>query len=560
MKTSMSLKARVLLLSGFMTLVSVSVGAVSYWASNKTITAFQEVDEKDVPSLRALNHMLLNIRMARIELFQIISPDTDEVVDKESLKMIEEAWESYDQDEKHYLSLQTGSEDKALFAEFKKHTTKMRGLFDKVLELNRKYPDQRSPERKEMDRIVLHEIGGQLSKDLAEATRALISIQAKAIDDDTLLAENAAKWGNRLNLIFTILGSLLGMVFSVVFATQLSKKISSIISTISDSTGSVSAASTQIEGASQGLSQATTEQAASLQETTAALEEISSMIAKSANNATEADLCASSSHQKALEGQKTVDLMMNSMQEISKSNDSIMAQINESNRQMTDIVKVIQEIGSKTKVINDIVFQTKLLSFNASVEAARAGEHGKGFAVVAEEVGNLAQMSGTAAQEISSLLEGSVSKVEQIVKDTQHKVESLISDGKSKVDSGVEVANECSSVLGNIVEQVSKVTGLVNEIAQASKEQSLGVAEINKAMAQLDMVTQQNSTSSQESAASAEVLSSQAQSLELAVDELVIAVQGHAGGRKVVAPAHRLIKKSKVPSSDNFSDRDRKAA
>jgi methyl-accepting chemotaxis protein len=78
-----------------------------------------------------------------------------------------------------------------------------------------------------------------------------------------------------------------------------------------------------------------------------------------------------------------------------------MNQINYSNEQMSEIVKVIQEIETKTKVINDIVFQTKLLSFNASVEAARAGEQGKGFAVVAEEVGNLAQMSGNAAKEIS---------------------------------------------------------------------------------------------------------------------------------------------------------------
>jgi methyl-accepting chemotaxis protein len=89
--------------------------------------------------------------------------------------------------------------------------------------------------------------------------------------------------------------------------------------------------------------------------------------------------------------------------------------MNKSNDEISSIVKVIAEIGDKTKVINDIVFQTKLLSFNASVEAARAGEQGKGFAVVAEEVGNLATMSGKAAEEISSMLGDSMGKVELIV-------------------------------------------------------------------------------------------------------------------------------------------------
>lgn len=102
--------------------------------------------------------------------------------------------------------------------------------------------------------------------------------------------------------------------------------------------------------------------------------------------------------------------MIHSITEISESNDRIMSQVADGNRKISEIVQVISEIGNKTKVINDIVFQTKLLSFNASVEAARAGEHGKGFAVVAEEVGNLAQMSGNAAKEISDMLNGSVSR------------------------------------------------------------------------------------------------------------------------------------------------------
>jgi methyl-accepting chemotaxis protein len=214
------------------------------------------------------------------------------------------------------------------------------------------------------------------------------------------------------------------------------------------------------------------------------------------------------------------------MDEISQSNESIMAQINESNQKMGEIVRVIQEIGNKTKVINEIVFQTKLLSFNASVEAARAGEHGKGFAVVAEEVGNLAQMSGNAAKEISDMLDGSISKVDFIVNETKSKVEHLVAQGKGKVESGVRVARQCSDVLNEIVHNVSKVSTLSQEISQASKEQAQGVTEINKAMGQLDTVNQQNTTTSQEASTSAQQLSSEAVILKGIVEDLVYVVQG----------------------------------
>src|SRR6202007_2185187 len=117
-------------------------------------------------------------------------------------------------------------------------------------------------------------------------------------------------------------------------------------------------------------------------------------------------------------------------------NDHVMDQIKQSNEKVADIVKVISEIGNKTKVINDIVFQTKLLSFNASVEAARAGEHGRGFAGVCRGVGNLAEMSGKSAKEISSLLEESVSRVETMVAETRQTVAGLMNRSRSIVETG----------------------------------------------------------------------------------------------------------------------------
>ncbi|MBX3040342.1 MAG: hypothetical protein KF789_06495, partial [Bdellovibrionaceae bacterium] len=255
----------------------------------------------------------------------------------------------------------------------------------------------------------------------------------------------------------------------------------------------------------QELSQATTQQASSLEETAAALEELSSMVAKNLDNAKGTAQVSEESKDSAAKGHSTVGQMIVSMGDIRKSND-----------QISEIVKVIGDIDAKTKVINDIVFQTKLLSFNASVEAARAGEQGRGFAVVAEEVGKLAQMSGNAAKEISGLLSESI-----------HKVESIVHDSKGKVSSGEAWTQECGGILEEIVGNVSRVSTMASEISLASDEQSRGVQEISKAMTELDQVTQKNATTSEKCAVAAEQLSQQSQTLNKTVEQLVHVLSGH---------------------------------
>ena len=118
-------------------------------------------------------------------------------------------------------------------------------------------------------------------------------------------------------------------------------------------------------------------------------------------------------------GKSIIDEMNAIVQDIHSGNEEMVKQVNNSNEEVEKIISIIKTIGDRTKVINDIVFQTKLLSFNASVEAARAGEMGKGFSVVAEEVGNLAKMSGDAAQEISAILDDSITTVHSIIERTK---------------------------------------------------------------------------------------------------------------------------------------------
>jgi methyl-accepting chemotaxis protein len=277
---------------------------------------------------------------------------------------------------------------------------------------------------------------------------------------------------------------------------------------------------------SQILSQATSDQAASLQQTVASIDEISAMIARNSESAQESRKTSTVSQNVAESGKGTVDQMLNSIHEITKNNNEAMRRMEDSNKQVGDILNIIREIEDKTKVINDIVFQTKLLSFNASVEAARAGESGKGFAVVAEEVGNLASMSGKASEEIKELLDQSIKQVEGIVSQTTNMVESIIKEGSSTVDEGTQKAQECKTALDEILGNVKDVNMKVNEIAEACGEQSTGVDEITKAMRLLDQVTNQNNDAANRASNSAEKLKTQADNLDIVVEDVLSLVNG----------------------------------
>jgi methyl-accepting chemotaxis protein len=357
----------------------------------------------------------------------------------------------------------------------------------------------------------------------------IISINEKQMSDATIDAQKEYETSRRDSILASVLALLAGGALCFFIVRAFSKLVAQIIESLTKSSIQVASSSRQIASASHELSQSTSEQAASLEETAASIEEMTSMIAKNTENAKKTAGTSERSKETSNEGKQAVEQMIQSMEKINQSNAEIMAQITESNQKMADVVNVIQEIGSKTKVINDIVFQTKLLSFNASVEAARAGEHGKGFAVVAEEVGNLAQMSGNAAKEISGLLDDSIKKVEALVAETRSKVENLAQLGKSEVDEGVEVAKRCGEVLGNIVTDSTSVATMASEISSASQEQAQGIAEINKAMSQLDQVTQQNSAAGEQAAKAAEDLSLEAEVLKTAVDRLVFAIKGEQG-------------------------------
>jgi methyl-accepting chemotaxis protein len=247
-------------------------------------------------------------------------------------------------------------------------------------------------------------------------------------------------------------------------------RLTGIVGEVQHGSQAVSTAAQQIAKGNDDLSQRTQEQASSLEETAASMEEMTATVKQNAENAGHANRLAGSAREQAEHGGQVAAQAV-----------AAMVEINASSRKIADIVGLIDEIA----------FQTNLLSLNAAVEAARAGEQGRGFAVVASEVRSLSQRSAAAAKEIKALINESVERVQ----------------------AGSVLVDASGAALSDIVDSVKKVTDIVAEIAAASQEQSSGIDQVNRAVTQMDEVTQQNAALVEEASAAARAMQEQADEL-----------------------------------------------
>jgi methyl-accepting chemotaxis protein/PAS domain-containing protein len=268
----------------------------------------------------------------------------------------------------------------------------------------------------------------------------------------------------------SLLERLADNVGSALEKFQQEQRMSELIRNVLQISDAVAVGAQELTAAAEQLSASAQEQASSLEETAASMEEMTSTVKHNADNAMQADRLAEESTGAAGESVTAASSIKRSMDLIESSS-----------RKIGDIIGVIDEIA----------FQTNLLALNAAVEAARAGEHGRGFAVVASEVRSLAQRSAQAAKEIKA----------------------LIHDSEDRVGDGMHLVSVSGSKLEGIADKVKKVAELIAEISAASQEQASGIEQVNRAIMQMDTVTQSN-------AAQVEELSSTAQSLGTQADHL----------------------------------------
>lgn len=520
---NLSIKIKILLFVAVALVFLVVTGLVGYKAldnSNESVKTLVDIEYPKVllvQKIKADNHALMRFLWTTHGLFQYAG---------ERKNQIEEAKKTYAEIQKHMDELNkykfSVNAQKSV-EEIKKRWGDIEKIVPQIVSTYEKGTEEAN---KEATNTLAFEAVALANETYDFLKELDVELQKNIESEISINNKNA----DRLKLVIVgsiAAGFLILVVIGLFFANQLAKVLLNVANHIQENANSLFNAAKNVSGSSREMSEGATTQASAMTETSSSMTELNSMIAMNSENAARSLGISETNRQDVIGSQDILTKVIGAVGEVDQGNIQVANQVAQNNEKLNDIVKIILEINSKTAVINDIVFQIKLLSFNASVEAARAGEHGKGFAVVAEEVGNLAQNTSKAAQEITDLLNASVDNVKNIAKETSEQIEGLVQSNKQKISTCVELSRECDEYLKKVVQGSEHLNKMMEEISVSSKEQASGMNEISKAMNQLSEIFHTSQKLCTENLESSDVLYNQVESLNQEVKNLNTVVNGH---------------------------------
>ncbi len=483
-----ALPLKVKLIGAFVTvgIVAAVIGLIGYRGTMFGLDAEAKLANETIPAVQALG----TLNAARYEILKIerslCLPHLSVSGFESQARKLSKAWDRGDKAIRTYDALPKSKEEQEAWKNFKTDWDSWKAAHRNVI------ATLGSGSLEEKDDAFYESMGRA-----SEAFTKIATVLDNVIDVNRAVAEASATAFEKqaastklLTILTVMLGTLGALALGIALAASLSNALNRTVAQVGEGSKQVASASAQMSASAQLLAQGNSEQAASLEETSSAMEELGATARRTAGN---------SDNAKALSDQAG--------DSVQKATASMAAVVD----QMVRISSMGEETAKIIKTIDEIAFQTNLLALNAAVEAARAGEAGAGFAVVADEVRSLAQRAAAAARSTAVLIEGTIRKIKD----------------------GTALVEKTNAEFGDLSIAVGRITGLVVEIATASAEQSRGIAEVGTAVGQMDQVTQQNASGAEEIASASEELSAQAQNLSEIVRSLDSLVRGTAAARTI---------------------------
>jgi methyl-accepting chemotaxis protein len=371
-------------------------------------------------------------------------------------------------------------------------------------------------------------------------------------DEENAPIRSMQLWALGVLAIAAALISIVGWTF----ASSLARRFSLSSDRLLHANQDIVKVSTDVSGIATSVQAGSQDQSSAIHETSAALEELTQMVARTAELAAKSRNKSENCEREAETGLGKIGTLLTSIDKVDKSSQVTLGQVDQANQNFQELLDLFNEITSKTQVINDIAFQTKLLSFNASVEAARAGEHGRGFAVVAEEVGKLAISVSGAAGEINSLLNSSSERMSEMISTNRKGLEKAKDESTIELVSSKSLASECHVFFESLSRLVTEINGEVAQIASAAGEQRSGIVEITRAVTQISMSNEDNVKNANSIFELSHRLSDVVGELTTSNVELDVLLQGKSRDSqsgadhtlRPLSPADGRIDKSKAPS------------